>query len=84
LQAPHAHYQLVLMDVQMPVMDGLSAARAMRTALGLTLPIVAMTAGVMETEQQRCLDAGMDGFLAKPIDFQQLIDTVAGHLARAP
>ena len=72
-------YDLVLMDVQMPVMDGLEATRRIRAweqeeggPDGPHLPIVALTAGAYATEQARCGEAGMDDFLAKPIDREQL------------
>ena len=62
-------YRVVLMDVQMPVMDRLEATRAIRQELGLTaLPIIAMTANVLAEDRQRCLDAGMNDHLGKPID----------------
>jgi PAS domain S-box-containing protein len=64
-------YDLVLMDVQMPIMDGMQAARAIR-AVGLQLPIVAMTANAFTEERQACLDAGMNDHLGKPVDFVQL------------
>jgi signal transduction histidine kinase/ActR/RegA family two-component response regulator len=65
---------LVLMDVQMPELDGHAATRALR-ADGFTRPIVALTANAMTDSQRACFDAGCDAFLAKPIDAQRLIDT---------
>ncbi|MFN3303595.1 MAG: response regulator, partial [Roseateles sp.] len=61
-------FDAVLMDVQMPVMDGTTAARLIRRQLGLTLPIIAMTAGAMAAERQASLDAGMDEHIVKPFD----------------
>jgi PAS domain S-box-containing protein len=67
------HYDAVLMDLQMPVMDGFEAAAAIR-AMGLdSLPILAMTANAMEDDRRRALQAGMDGYLAKPIDVDELV-----------
>ncbi len=72
-------YALVLMDMQMPVMDGLQATRAIRALHGMAgLPIVAMTANAMDADRQRCLDAGMNDFLVKPID----PDSLWGCLSR--
>ncbi len=65
----------VLMDVQMPVMDGLTAIRIIRNDLGLKgLPIVALTAGVLDTERHQVLEAGADDFVSKPIDLEALVD----------
>ena len=75
---------LVLMDVQMPVMDGFTATRALRDDLGLTLPVIAMTAGVMESERERCIAAGMDDFIGKPVDVEQMFSTIAKYLPRPP
>jgi len=72
-------YTLVLMDVQMPEMDGFTATRLIRQELKLTLPIIAMTAGVMVSERNRCLDSGMNDFIPKPIDVKQLYETLARH-----
>ena len=76
-QAP---YDLVLMDVQMPVMDGMTATRHIR-ALPLpaaqTTPIVAMTANVLPEQIGRCIEAGMDGHLGKPMNPAELVNTIA-------
>jgi PAS domain S-box-containing protein len=72
-------YDIVLMDVQMPVMDGFEATRHIRHTLGLKLPVLAMTAGVMQSEQDQCIDAGMDDFIAKPVDVEQMLDTISRH-----
>ena len=62
-------YDIVLMDMQMPVMDGVTAARLIRERYGAqALPIVAMTANAMQADKERCLAAGMNGFVSKPID----------------
>ncbi len=63
------NYDIVLMDMQMPVMDGLAATRAIRLKPQFrSLPIIAMTANVMESDRERCTEAGMNDHLAKPID----------------
>ena len=68
------HYDIVLMDMQMPVMDGLSATRAIRKQPGLQeLPILAMTANAMTIDRERCLEAGMNDHIAKPIDPERLL-----------
>jgi signal transduction histidine kinase/CheY-like chemotaxis protein len=64
------HYDMVLMDVQMPEMDGLQATRQIITTYGDKRPIIiAMTAGAYEKDKQQCLDAGMDDYVTKPFDF---------------
>ena len=81
-----ADYDLVLMDCQMPHMDGYAATRAIRSlGRGRALPIVAMTANAMGDERQRCLDAGMDDYLAKPFSMDclyQLLEGLPAPLAR--
>lgn len=70
---------VVLMDVQMPVVDGLEATREIRSAengAGIRLPIIAVTACATEHEQQRCLKAGMDQVLAKPVVLAELVDLI--------
>jgi two-component system sensor histidine kinase/response regulator len=61
-------YDMVLMDMQMPVMDGVTASRRMRAAHGDSMPIVAMTANAMKADRDRCLQAGMNAFVTKPIN----------------
>jgi PAS domain S-box-containing protein len=77
LRAHPDKYTMVLMDVQMPEMDGFTATRIIRQELKLTLPIIAMTAGVMVSERNRCIDSGMNDFIPKPIDIKQLYETLA-------
>jgi two-component system, sensor histidine kinase and response regulator len=80
------HFDLILMDVQMPVMDGLQATAAIRAAeagTGRHLPIIAMTAHAMKEDRDRCLQAGMDGFLTKPIHQDQLWNAIATCLGAA-
>ncbi len=73
-------YDLVLMDIQMPVMDGFEATKAIRSELNLQLPILALTAGVMESDQEKCLASGMNGFIGKPIHLNQMFATLARFL----
>ena len=65
-------FDLVLMDVQMPVMDGLTATQALRTLHHATLPIFGLTASTLQEDIERCMAAGMDGHIAKPIDIEAL------------
>ena len=73
-------YDLVLMDVQMPEMDGLEAAQAIRNdaskVLNRDIPIIAMTAHSMQGDRERCLEAGMNDYVSKPVSAQELVDMV--------
>ncbi len=76
-------FDLVLMDVQMPEMDGLTATRQVRnreSSTGAHIPIIAMTAQAMKGDRERCLEAGMDGYVSKPIHAQDLEDAIASVL----
>jgi PAS domain S-box-containing protein len=74
---------LILMDVHMPEMDGLEATRRLRAEPGLRrVPIIALTALAMPGDRQRCLDAGMDDYLSKPLGMQELHRTLLGWLRR--
>jgi len=74
-------YSAVLMDIQMPVMDGMDATRRIREAWPADkLPIIAMTAHAYAEERQRCLDVGMNDHIAKPVDPKVLVRTLSEHL----
>ncbi|MBC8086573.1 MAG: PAS domain S-box protein [Phycisphaerae bacterium] len=76
-------FDAVLMDVQMPAMDGNEVTRRIRGELRLTqLPIIALTAGALVAERQRTIDAGMNDFLSKPLDPQRLVRTVRRNVER--
>lgn len=77
-----ATYDLVLMDGQMPVMDGYDATRAIRAQErpGTHLPIVALTANALDGDRERCLEAGMDDYLAKPVQAAALAEMVGKWL----
>jgi CheY-like chemotaxis protein len=69
------------MDVQMPVLDGYDATRRIRTELLLEdLPIIALTAGALSSDRQRSSEAGMDDYIIKPFDAQQLMRSVLRHV----
>ncbi|MGI9285992.1 MAG: ATP-binding protein [Pseudomonadales bacterium] len=71
-----APYDVILMDIQMPVMDGFMATQALREA-NLQTPIIARTANAMKGFEQKCLDAGYTGYMTKPIDIDQLVAKLA-------
>ncbi len=78
-------FDIVLMDAQMPVLDGYDATRRIREGLCLTrLPIIALTAGSLSSEQARAREVGMNGFIPKPFDPRQLVDGIRGWVGLAP
>jgi CheY-like chemotaxis protein len=82
VQAVHQrNFDMILMDMQMPEMDGLEATRRIRQlgAMGRAVPIIAMTANAMQEDRRRCLEAGMNDFVAKPIDSAELLRKIAAH-----
>ena len=79
-EAPAGTYAGIIMDIMMPVMDGLTATRAIRAlerADAKTIPIIAMTANAFEEDARKCLDAGMNVHLAKPLCMEELVATLA-------
>jgi CheY-like chemotaxis protein/HPt (histidine-containing phosphotransfer) domain-containing protein len=82
LESTKRPYDLVLMDVQMPVLDGLEATRIIRrNPRWDRLPIVAMTAHAMTGDRERCLQAGMNGYISKPVQVAVLVETIERYLA---
>ncbi|NJK35078.1 MAG: response regulator [Oscillatoriales cyanobacterium SM2_2_1] len=74
-----AEFDLVLMDVNMPVMDGLTATRQIRSLMGKTIPIVAVTASALPEDRDRCLAAGMDRVLFKPLRMEELAAVISHY-----
>jgi len=79
-------YDLILMDIQMPEMDGLEATKAIRQGVGLKpdIPIIAVTAKAMKGDREACEKAGMNGYLTKPVHPQLLLETIQGFLPDLP
>jgi CheY-like chemotaxis protein len=75
-------FDLILRVMQRPVLDGLEATRRIRAmgGLGASVPIVAMTANAMQSAQDACREAGMNGYVSKPIDPNAFLETIAGYL----
>lgn len=75
--------QLILMDIQLPGIDGLEAtAQLKRSDVTRDIPVIALTALAMQGDEERIRAAGCDGYIAKPLRYQDFLATVAAHLAR--
>ena len=78
-------FDIILMDVQMPHMNGFAATGAIRdkeSTCGNYTPIIAMTAHALKEDEERCLNAGMDAYISKPIDFQSCLQLIRETLER--
>jgi CheY-like chemotaxis protein len=83
----NGRYDMVLMDIQMPLCDGIEATSIIRSRLGLKVPIIALTANALKGDEERYLEAGMDGYLSKPIEPNNLYSKISAALeftGRAP
>jgi two-component system, cell cycle response regulator DivK len=82
--AREEHPELILMDIQLPGMDGLEATGLLKRDLETrTIPVIALTALAMKGDEERILAAGCDGYIAKPMRYQEFLATIAAQLARA-
>ncbi len=82
--ARDAQPQLILMDIQLPGMDGLEATVQLKEETATrAIPVIALTALAMKGDEQRIRDAGCDGYIAKPIRYQEFLATIAAQLAHA-
>ncbi len=78
-------YDMIFMDVQMPEMDGYEATRSIRaldTPKAKTIPIVAMTANVFREDVERCIEAGMNSHVGKPLDFNEVMKKLRTYLPK--
>ena len=83
-ESPENHYDAILMDIRMPIMNGYEATKAIRLldrADAKTIPIIAMSADAFSDDVQRCLESGMNGHLAKPIDMAEVSATLKEHFS---
>lgn len=76
------NFDVVLMDIQMPIMDGYMATQIIRHELNNPIPIIALTANTFVEDQQRCMDAGMNDFLAKPLEKSRLLKSVSRYTTK--
>jgi two-component system cell cycle response regulator DivK len=77
--------ELVLMDIQLPGMNGIQALRVLRAdAATAKIPVIAVTASVMQQDRTMITEAGFDGYIGKPINLAEFLQTVAAQLARGP
>lgn len=85
IQAVRDHNpELVLMDIQMPVMDGIDAIKTLRADRTFaSIPILALTSRAMVGDQDRCIEAGADEYLSNPVHFKQLVKTILSRLSGA-
>ena len=77
----HQKYDLILMDMQMPIVDGLEATRQLRES-GNNIPIISLTANAMQEDRKKCIDAGANDYLSKPIEFNEFYTTLKKHLPK--
>jgi PAS domain S-box-containing protein len=78
----HNNFDIVLMDIQMPVMDGLEATHLIRQDLASNIPIIALTANAVKGEMEKCIQAGMNDYLSKPFEEEDLVRLIAKWLGR--
>jgi PAS domain S-box-containing protein len=76
----NAVFDLVLMDIQMPIMDGLTATKIIRAEVNNKVPIIALTAHALKTEMDHCFEIGMNDFISKPIEASKLLKMIAKHI----
>jgi len=74
--APITNFDIILMDMEMPEMNGYEAVKIIRNKLKNNVPIIAMTANAMAGEREKCLDLGMNDYISKPIDANQLFEKI--------
>jgi CheY-like chemotaxis protein len=77
-----ARYDFILMDCQMPDLDGFEATQTIRESVYRTIPIIALTANALQGDRERCLEAGMDDYLSKPFNQAQLQDVLQRWLGK--